>query len=110
MCSISSETVDQTADSDGLDLEKLGERPLVQSFLDIDLLEDLPLRPGQAGAADVLFEALAQQARRVDQQEADRCVFGFHGQKLGLRYILSKLIISPANVSTTMKYLHASLP
>ena len=66
------QTVDQTADSDRLDLEKLGQGALVHALLHIDFLEHLPLRAGQAGAANILLEPFAQHSPGIDQQQTDR--------------------------------------
>src|ERR1700730_6945929 len=64
--------VDDAAERDRLDLQQLGQPALVDTFVLRKVSQDLPLRPRQARAARILFEASLQQAGHLVQQKSER--------------------------------------
>jgi hypothetical protein len=68
------ELVDDAPERDRLDLEDIGKPALMDALVLGEVREHLPLRPRQAEAPGPLLETLAEEARNVVKDEAERRV------------------------------------
>ena len=68
--------IERAAERDRLDLENFGERALLDALVAREIGERLPLRARQPEMAGPLFEALAQEARGVVEDEAEGLLVG----------------------------------
>ena len=78
---LSLELVDDAAERDRFDFEKLSESRLINALALREVGQNLPLRPGETRSVRVLFQPLLQQPSNVVQQETKRGIY-FHQRKL----------------------------